>query len=286
MSAPWAEVIGTPIAHSKSPLLHRFWLDRLGLAGDYRRTEVAGDALAGFLAARRAEPGWCGCNVTLPHKQAVLPLLDRLDDQAARIGAVNTVVREGDRLIGYNTDAPGFLEPLTARLAQPHLLRTARLFGTGGAARAIAWALKDQGFVLVLVGRSEARAAALAEQLGGGPDIHVAALDRFAAPFRFDWGDGVGRFDLAVNATTLGMAGQPPLPLDLSHLAPGTLCYDAVYAPLLTPFLAAACAAGHPVVDGLAMLVGQARAAFRRFFGVAAPNDPASDAALRTLLTA
>ncbi len=280
-----AEVIGDPIAHSKSPLIHRFWLDRLGLPGDYRRTRVEPASLPGFLAERRADPEWRGCNVTLPLKQAVLPLLDRLDPLAARIGAVNTVARDGDALVGHNTDAAGFLEPLRGRLAESHLLRTARLFGTGGAARAIAHALRGQGFHLVLVARDLAKAERLAAELDSG-DVHVAALDRFTEPFAFDWGDMAGRLDLAVNATTLGMAGQPPLPLDLSHLPPGAIVYDAVYAPLETPLLAAARAAGHPVVDGLAMLVGQARIAFRLLFGTDASADPAGDAALRGLLTA
>jgi shikimate dehydrogenase len=282
----WAEVIGDPIAHSKSPLLHRFWLERLGIEGDYERTRVEAPALPAFLAERRADPEWAGCNVTLPHKQAVLPLLDELDPLAARIGAVNTVVKDGDRLVGHNSDAPGFLEPLRARLSDRHLLRTARLFGTGGAARAIAHALIGEGFHLVLIGRTLEKAQALAAELGGGPDIHLAPLDAFATPLAFAWGDMDGRLDLAVNATSLGMTGQPPLPLDLSHLPPGASVYDAVYAPLETPLLAAARAAGHPVIDGLAMLIGQAAVAFRLFFGAEPPRDRDSDTALRAILTA
>jgi len=283
---PHAEVIGDPIAHSKSPLIHRFWLEQLGIAGRYERTRVEPPLLPAFLAERRADPAWVGCNVTIPHKQAVLPLLDGLDTHAARIGAVNTVVRDGERLVGHNSDAPGFLEPLRPHLAGRHLLRTARLFGTGGAARAIAHALLSEGFHLVLVGRTLAKAQALAAELGGGPDIHPAQLDAFGPPIRFDWGDMDGRLDLAVNATSLGMVGQPPLPLDLSHLPPGAIVYDAVYAPLETPLLAAAARAGHPVVDGLAMLIGQAAVAFRLFFGAEPPRDTAGDAELRTLLTA
>lgn len=284
--SPYAEVIGDPIAHSKSPLIHRFWLERLGLPGDYRRTWVEAAALPAFLAERRRDPAWRGCNVTLPHKPSVLPLLDRLDPLAARIGAVNTVVRESDALVGYNSDAPGFLEPLAPWLAERHLLRTARIFGTGGAARAIAHALKVEGFVLVLIGRDPAKTAALAADLGGGPDVHVASLAGFADPLAFEWGEMEGRLDVIVNATSLGMVGQPPLPVHLSHLPPGAVVYDAVYAPLETPLLAQARQCGHPVVDGLAMLIGQARIAFRHFFGVAAPDDRASDEALRALLTA
>ena len=281
---PWAEVIGDPIAQSKSPVIHHFWLERLGLAGEYGRRHVPVAELPAYLAARREEPAWRGCNVTIPHKQAVLPLLDRIDPLAERIGAANIVVREGEALIGHNSDAPGFLEPLRPWLAERHLLRTARILGTGGAARAIAQALWDEGFTLILAGRDEGKARTLAAGFDPG-HVHVASLARFAAPLEaFDWGDMAGRLDLVVNATSCGMAGRPPLPLDWSNVPPGAIVYDVVYAPLETPLLAEARARGHATVDGLRMLVGQARAAFRLFYGVDAPADPDSDAALRALL--
>lgn len=278
-----ATVIGDPIAQSKSPLIHRFWLERLGLAGDYRRDRVPPDALADYLAARRADPDWRGCNVTIPHKQAVIPLLDRLDPLAERIGAVNTIVVEDGRLIGHNSDAPGFVEPLRPCLAERHLLRTARIVGAGGASRAIAHALWDEGFTLIVYARDAAKAAALLAPFDAR-DTHVAPLDALARPLDFDWGEGGDRLDLFVNASPLGMAGQPPLAIDLSHLPPGAVVYDAVYHPLETPLLAAARAAGHPAIDGLAMLIGQARIAFRHFFGTEPPAD--ADAELRALLTA
>lgn len=281
----YAEVIGHPVAQSKSPLIHRFWLERLGIPGDYRRHPVGPDDLAAYFSDRRSDADWRGCNVTIPHKQAVLPLLDRIDPTAGRIGAVNIVVPEGDALVGYNSDAPGFLEPLRPLLAERHLLRTARIFGTGGAARAIARALWDEQFTLIVIGRDLAKAQALAAVFSPR-DVHAAALDRFAQPAPFDWGDTDGRLDLVVNATSLGMVGHKPLPLDFSHVPPGAFVYDAVYAPLETPLLAAARARGHRTIDGLAMLIGQARIAFRRFFGAAPPADPASDAELRALLTA
>jgi len=281
----YAEVIGDPVAHSRSPVLHRFWLERLGIAGDYRRRHVLPGDLAAYLSAARSNPDWLGCNVTIPHKQAVMPLIDHLDPIAGDIGAVNVVWRHNGALHGTNSDAAGFLEPLRPRLAHPHLLRTARIFGTGGAARAIAHALAGEGFHLILIGRDEAKAQALADLLAVR-DVHVAALDRFAAPLDFDWGDVDGRLDLVVNATSLGMAGQPPLPLHWSHVPPGALVYDAVYAPLETPLLAAARAHGHPTIDGLAMLIGQARIGFRRFFGAEPPSDQGSDAELRARLAA
>ena len=285
MSVPYAEVIGDPIAQSKSPLIHRFWLDRLGLEGGYERQLVPADELPTHLAARRSDPAWRGCNVTIPHKQAVLPLLDRIDPAAGRIGAVNTIVAEAGALVGYNSDAPGFLEPLRPWLVERHLLRTARVLGTGGAARAIAHALWSEGFTVIVAGRDLAKAEALAAAIGS-TDTHATALARFAEPLSFDWGDMDGRMDVVVNATSLGMAGQPSLPVDLSTFPPGAIVYDIVYAPLETPLLAEARRCGHPAIDGLSMLIGQARIAFFHFFGAEAPADADSDAALRALLTA
>ena len=284
MTRPYAEVIGDPVAHSKSPLIHGFWLEALGIEGEYRRCHVRPAELGAYLAKRHADPSWRGCNVTIPHKQAVLPLLDRIDPLAARIGAVNTVVRDPDgTLVGHNSDAPGFLEPLAADLARPGL-RMARLMGTGGAARAVAHALADARFLLVILGRDVAKARALLAETGEADQGLAAPLDRFASPQDFAWDDRSGMLDLVVNATSLGMIGQPPLPIDFSHVPPGAIVYDAVYAPLETPLLAEARARGHRTIDGLAMLVGQAAVAFRLFFGQPAPR--AQDAELRAILTA
>lgn len=285
MSEPYAEVIGDPIAQSKSPVMHGYWLERLGLPGRYGRQLVTGDGLATYLAARRTDPDWRGCNVTLPHKQAIMPLLDRIDPVAEKIGAVNTVVAENGMLIGHNTDAPGFLEPLRPLLAERHLLRTARILGTGGAARAIAHALWDEGFTLIIAGRDLAKAEALAGEFGA-EDSHVCTLDTFARPLDFAWGDMTERLDLVVNATSLGMTGKPPLPIDFSNLPPGAIVYDAIYAPLITPLLAEAAERGHPTIGGLAMLIGQGRIAFRHFFGAEPPADVETDTALKALLTA
>ncbi len=273
MRLPYAEVIGDPIAQSKSPDIHRFWLDQLDLAGDYRRFRVPTGDLADYLAGARADVDWRGCNVTMPHKQAIIPLLDRLSPEARAIGAVNTVVREDDgSLTGHNTDAAGFLEPLKPWLAERHLFRMARIFGTGGAARAIVSALAGEGFTLVLAGRDPAKARALLEELAPG-EHYVAPLGHFADVTDFPFDDRAGCLDLVVNATSLGMAGQPPLDFDLSHAPPGSILYDIVTAPAETPFLAAARARGTQTIDGLAMLIGQAAAAFRLFFGVEAPRD-------------
>ena len=220
----------------------------------------------------------------MPHKQAVIPLLDRLDPLAARVGAVNTIVPENGELVGYNTDVPGFLEPLRPMLERPHLFRMARVLGTGGAARAIVTALASQGMVIVLAGRDAGKARALLDELDPAGEHHAIDLAHFSAATDFAFDDRDGCFDLVVNATSLGMTGQAPLTFDLSHAPPGSVFYDIVTSPPETEFLRAAGSAGFATVDGLAMLIGQADHAFRRFFGVYPPRGSA-DEALRARLT-
>jgi len=279
----YAEVIGDPIRQSKSPVIHGFWIERLGLDADYRAAHVTGDGLAAYLQERREDPEWRGCNVTMPHKQAIMPLLDRLEPLARRVGAVNTVVREADgKLVGRNTDVAGFLEPLTERLGHRHYFRMARILGTGGAARAIAAGLAKEGFTLVLAGRNPDKARALLDEIDPAGDHHVAPLDHFAGPSDFAFDDREGCCDLVINASPLGMRGQPPLAFDWSHAPPGSIAYDIVTDPVDTPFLSGARAAGFATIDGLAMLIGQAAAAFTHFFGVAPPRG--DDAALRERL--
>jgi len=285
MNGGYAEVIGDPIRQSKSPAIHGYWLERLGLDGDYRATHVTAAGLADFIAARRADPAWRGCNVTMPHKQAVIGLLDRLDPLAAQVGAVNTIVPEAGELVGYNTDVPGFLEPLRPLLDQPHLFRMARVLGTGGAARAIVTALAGEGIMLVLAGRDPTKARALLDELDPTGEHHVTDLAHFAGPTDFAFDDRAGCFDLVVNATSLGMTGHAPLSFDLSHAPPGSVFYDIVTSPLDTAFLRAAREGGFRTVDGLSMLIGQADHAFRRFFGARPPRG-AADEDLRARLTA
>lgn len=285
MSQPYVEVIGDPIAHSKSPDIHGFWLDRLGIDASYSRQHVTSGQLEDYLAGRRQDDSWRGCNVTMPHKQAIIPLLDKLDPLAERVGAVNTVVRSTEGLLtGYNTDVPGFLEPLNDDLAQKHLFRMARILGTGGAAKAVITALSGQGVVIVLAGRSPEKAAALMQELAPGGEHHIAPLDHFASRTDFAFDDREGCFDLIVNTTPLGMRGQPPLPFHFSHAPPGSIVYDIVTDPLETALLRAANDAGFRTIDGLAMLIGQAAAAFELFFGASPPRD--LDAELKERLTA
>lgn len=283
MIKPYAEVIGDPIAHSKSPAIHNFWLEKLGAAPTYRAQHVLSDKLGDYIKSRRSDPEWRGCNITMPHKQAVIDLADRLDPVATQIGAINTLVREGDQLIGYNTDAVGFLEPLRGELSQEHYFRMARVLGTGGAARAIVAGLAGQGFTIVLAGRNPDKARSILEEVAPKGEHHAVHLDHFAEPTDFAFDDRDGCLDLVVNASPMGMRGQSELAFDWSHAPPGAIAYDIVTDPLDTALLRNARAAGHQTLDGLNMLIGQAAAAFEKFFGQAAPRE--HDAQLRELLT-
>ncbi|MBT8389798.1 MAG: shikimate dehydrogenase [Altererythrobacter sp.] len=283
MSGQYAEVIGDPIAHSKSPAIHNFWLERLESTPNYRAKHVESGDLEDYITARRGDPDWRGCNITMPHKQAVIDHADRLDQVATQIGAVNTLVREGDQLVGYNTDAAGFLEPLRGELSQEHYFRMARVLGTGGAARAIVAALATHGFTIVLAGRNPDKARDLLDELAPDGEHHAVHLSHFAEPTNFVFDDREGCLDLVVNASPLGMRGQPELTFDWSHAPPGSIAYDIITDPLETEFLKNARQAGHRTIDGYAMLIGQAAAAFERFFGQAAPRT--HDAQLRELLT-
>ena len=264
-----AGVLGWPVGHSKSPRLHGHWLERYKIDGAYVPLAVRPEH---FVQALRALPllGFAGANVTLPHKEAALAGVDRADPLARRIGAVNTVVVAADgTLEGSNTDGFGFIENL--RDGAPGFdaaAGPAAVLGAGGAARAVIAALIDAGAPEIrVVNRSPERAERLIEALGG-PCRLVGWSDRAAAL------DGVA---LLVNATALGMTGQPALDIALDRLPPAALVNDIVYAPLETALLRAARARGNPTVDGLGMLLHQARPGFRAWFGV----DPEVTPALR-----
>jgi shikimate dehydrogenase len=267
-----AAVIGQPIAHSKSPLIHQFWLEKLGISGSYDRIEVAPDTLVDFM---RVFPGsgLQGVNITLPHKQSMAALCDRLTPVAAKIGAVNTLYRADNETIGYNTDGAGFAQPLASKNWQG---AKAVIIGNGGAARAIVYQLSIMGFGEIrCMARRVSAAAELFIEFGLNP-IHCFGFHQQA--------EALAGADLLVNATSLGMVGQLPLDIDISTLAVAAWVYDIVYAPLETPLLAQARAAGLYCVDGLEMLIGQAAEAFALFYGQAAPRSPALDAELRARL--
>ncbi len=269
-----AGIMGWPVGHSLSPRLHGHWLRRHGIDGAYVPLAVPPERLEQALRALPAL-GLRGCNLTIPHKEAALALVDRASPLARRMGAVNTVVVEADgTLAGDNTDGFGFLANLAASCpgwraeAGP-----AVLLGAGGAARAVAVALLDAGAPEVrLLNRTPDRAQKLATGLDG-PVAAVPWAERTAAL------DGAA---LLVNTTSLGMEGQPPLVLSLDALPRTALVADIVYTPLITPLLAVARAHGNPVVDGLGMLLHQARPGFRAWFGV----EPVVDQELRAVVLA
>lgn len=266
-------IIGHPVAHSRSPLIHGHWLAEHGLAGSYERIEVPPAEMPAFIARLRAGE-FAGGNVTVPNKEIVLPLLDRLSETARAMGAANTLWMEDGRLHGDNTDAYGFLAHLDACVpGWAGRTETALILGAGGAARAVIYGLVERGLSrILLVNRSPDRAVELAaafpKTVEARPWQDVAAL--------------VGGSDLIVNTTSLGMHGQPPLEIDLSALRPGTIVDDIVYVPLETPLLAEARRRGGIPVDGLGMLLHQAVPGFERWFGV----RPQVTAALRAKLEA
>ena len=253
-----AAVVGWPVAHSRSPALHGYWLKTYGIDGSYERVPVKPEDLETFLRGLAAS-GYAGVNLTVPHKEAALKLVDEISPEGQRIGAVNTIFVEKGRLKATNTDGYGFITSLKAGAPKFNpAAGPAVVLGAGGAARAICIALQDAGVPdIVLINRTADRAGALAKALGG--KITVASWnDRTTA---------LKAANLLVHTTTLGMTGQDPLDIDLKHLPPEATVNDIVYVPLETPLLAAARARGNTVVDGLGMLLYQAQPGFEGWFG-------------------
>jgi shikimate dehydrogenase len=278
MGVPYAEVIGDPIAHTKSPLIHKFWLEKLGIEGDYRATRVTADELPAYLAARRTDPDWRGCNITIPHKQSVIPLLDERGDFG--IGAVNCVLpRSG--LLGTNTDIAGIGEALSFGVDTS---APVCIIGAGGAAKA-AVAELDVAAVFrfnVLV-RDRPQGEALV-----GPDAEYCRV------FSFDEAEAaLSGCAGVINASPLGMTGFQAMPQAVLRGLGGVcrggflhrsgFALDLVYSPLETEFLARARQEKLRVIDGLTVLIGQAAYAFGQFFAAHAPRE--HDAELRKLLT-
>lgn len=255
-----AGVMGWPVGHSRSPMLHGYWLQKYGLPGAYVLLPVQPDRLPAALKGLPAL-GFAGCNVTIPHKVAAMELVDRVDPVARRIGAINTIVVEADgTLTGYNNDGFGYVQSL--RDAQPDWRADAgpvMVLGAGGAARAIVASLIDAGAREVRIcNRTRSRAEAVARAIGG--PITVVPWEQRQP--------SIGDVALLVNTTSQGMSGQPALELELDGLPREALVSDAIYIPLETPLLAAARARGNRTVNGLGMLLNQARPAFKAWFGV------------------
>lgn len=269
---PLAGVIGHPIAHSRSPLLHGHWLARYGIKGHYIPMDVSAADLPQALAML-PKLGFIGVNVTIPHKEAVLKLADVVTDRAALIGAANTLIFRADgKIHADNTDGVGFMANL--RQLAPHWQAAtgpAALFGAGGAARAVIAALIEAGIPEIrIANRTRLRAEVLKGDFGGRVVV-------------YDWsraGDMLAGAALVINATSLGMTGKPDLRLPLDQLEAGAVATDLVYTPLITPFLTEVQSRGAHIVDGLGMLLHQGAPGFERWFGQRPQVDDATRAAV------
>jgi shikimate dehydrogenase len=266
-------IIGHPVAHSRSPIIHTYWLNQLGIDGAYERADVAPGELPAFLQSL-AERGYVGANVTVPHKEEAFRRAEVVHPSAERLRAANTLWLEDRRLHAANTDVVGFLANLDAQApGWDAQLGEAVVLGAGGGSRAVVYGLLERGAEAVhVVNRGRARADELAAFFG--PRVHAHGFESLR-PL-------LGRARILVNATSLGMNGKPPLDVDLAGLAPGAVVADLVYVPLETPLLAEARARGHRAVDGLGMLLHQAVPGFQRWFGVRPEVTPA----LRDLIVA
>lgn len=253
-----AFVCGHPIAHSRSPKIHGYWLRQHGIAGSYEAVDIAPLDFAAFLRSL-ASHGFRGGNITIPHKEAAFALADCRDEAAEAIGAANTLWLEDGKLHASNTDAYGFAANLDACAPEWRRVRAAVVLGAGGSSRAAVHALKSRGIADIrIVNRTLARAVELAHHFGDGVSAHETAALPELLP-------GAG---LVVNTTSLGMKGAGDLPADPAFVAAGAIVTDIVYVPLETPFLAAARRHGLKTVDGLGMLLHQAVPGFERWFGV------------------
>jgi shikimate dehydrogenase len=276
MNRAYAEVIGDPIAHSKSPLIHNFWLQKLGIEAEYRACHVPPNELAEYLANRREDPDWRGCNLTIPHKEAAVRLVDTLWPGTPEIGAINTVFNRQGQLVGANTDIAGVITPLNTLVTaifgnRVPPLQTVAIIGAGGAARAAAAAISSYfpDWPIRFLARRYEQAQAIGIKADIRP-IEALALE------------GV---TVLINASPLGMIGKQSLTLSLDAMKSGEkpkIVFDMVYAPLDTPLLVAARREGFATIDGLAMLVGQAAEAFAHIFGQVPSRD--DDDELRALL--
>lgn len=255
-------VIGHPIKHSKSPIIHNYWIEQGNLNGTYEAIDIAPENLKSDIQ-RLIDEGYAGFNVTIPHKEAVFELCDEVDGNVEICGAVNTVVIEDGKLIGHNTDSFGFLTNIkTAKPDFDFEEGPAVVIGAGGAARAVVSGLIGHRIPeVILVNRTRERAEKIAQDIGLGTDL-VEVIDWDERHEALKWAN------LVVNASSLGMDGQPSLDLNLEELSTDALVNDIVYSPLQTPLLKAAAERGNPTVTGIGMLLHQARPAFYEWFGM------------------
>jgi len=284
---PYAEVIGDPIAHSKSPLIHRFWIDKLGMTADYLATKVAPHELADYVGQRSADRKWRGCNVTMPLKVAVMDHVTLLADRA-ETPSVNTIFRHRfDVPVGTTTDMAGFWKPLERMIVArgfPIWEAPVQIVGAGGAARAVVAAFAKAGIRNIWIYNRTAAKAREVAALFGLDESRALPLD-VLSPVSAQKQEGLvspGPM-IVVNASSLGMTNCPDLPIDAVSYPPGSLAYDLVYEPVETQFLRSAARHGFVTIDGLQMLVEQASLSFSMFFKKQPPRE--HDAELRALLT-
>jgi len=265
-------VTGYPVKHSRSPLIHSYWLKTLGIAGEYTRQEVTPEDFPLFISRlKNGESGYTGGNVTIPHKEMALKLADQPDELAKELGAANTLWLEDGRLRATNTDGIGFVSNLDDRHPGWDDTKTAIIYGAGGASRAIIQAVRDRGIGTIhVLNRTAARAQELADRFGA--QVHAHPLDALPNLIR-----GAGLF---VNTTSLGMDGEPVPHIDFTPMDAAGIVTDIVYVPLQTPILKMAAEQGKATVDGLGMLLHQAVPGFEKWFG----QQPVVDATLRQII--
>lgn len=272
VAARRACVMGHPVAHSRSPMIHNYWLKQLGIAGSYELKDLTPEEFPAFVGDL-AGNGYVGGNVTVPHKEAAFRAVAARDAAAEAVGAVNTLWLENGRLMGGNSDTHGFIANLDDRAPGWNVPGCrAVVLGAGGAGRSAVYALRQRGVEVHLVNRTAARAQELARRFAPGVQAH--GFDELARL--------LPQADLLVNCTSLGLAGKAPLEIDLAPLKARAVVYDVIYVPLETALLAAARKRGHRTVDGLGMLLQQAGFGFRKWFG----GDPQVTPELRAMLEA
>jgi len=249
----WFAVIGDPIVHSKSPEMHNSWFQELNIDAAYLPLHVIPEQLEQAVKSLKLL-GASGWNVTIPHKETIIPFLDELDETAKKMGAVNTVVRQSDgKLKGYNTDGSGFVHSLEEQVGTEHRKKKVLLIGAGGASRGIAFALKQFGYQdITITNRTVAKAQTIIDELGDGRAISLGEAT-----------ESLKDFGIIIQATSAGLKSDFSLPISLDKLIPGAIVADIVYNPLMTPFLEDAKKNGAVIVNGLGMFVHQGAIAFK-----------------------